>query len=655
MKTVGIVFANTNNPVAMDFVKSSLEEVFGDFVQFKLYFTDQFQPDTFLDDDAFLMSSEVPFDHLKQYVNSCAAIYELERSLPKQALSEVLMLPAGTDVLVVNDGFEAAREVITNFASLDVKHLNMVPYDYKKKDTGIYRDFQVAITPGEPQNVPPHIHKIIDIGYRKISFGTMYMLMLFLDLDLEIVNRNLFRYIQTLVEPNSTFHDNYIFNYLKGQMLNHLASQSDQSIILLDSQLRPIFANKKALTMFHVSQVRHIDIGHFLDWTIFDARQNTSTVVTIDERSYSCDKYTFSITGEPIGHFLLLQPESEVETAIRQNKKNGYIAKYHFSDIIHVSSKMDELITKMFRISPTDLTVLISGESGTGKELAAQSIHNASFRNKAPFVAINCAALPENLLESELFGYESGAFTGAKDKGKIGLFEQANHGTIFLDEIGDISPKLQTELLRVIQEKQIMRLGSDHLIDIDVRLITATNKDLSEAVRNGEFRQDLYFRLNVLPFQLPPLRERREDIPLLLEYFMGASFRCLSETEHRILQAYDWPGNIRELENVSTYYAALSSLPDYLIRSVESASVPENPASLETLVLQLIAAGSSPSHGIGRSALLQSLRDHSMHVSDSHLRKVLSSLKEQGWVVIEKGRGGTRITEEGKAAATKVI
>ena len=181
---------------------------------------------------------------------------------------------------------------------------------------------------------------------------------------------------------------------------------------------------------------------------------------------------------------------------------------------------MEDCIQHAKAAAATEYTVLIIGESGTGKELIAQAIHNDSQRKNRPFVGVNCAAIPENLLESELFGYVGGAFTGADKNGKIGYFERANHGTIFLDEIGDVSPAMQAKLLRVIQERQIMRVGSDRVIDLDVRIIAATNKNLLEAVEKERFREDLYYRLNVLQIKMPPLRARKEDIAVLLEYFL---------------------------------------------------------------------------------------------------------------------------------------
>jgi transcriptional regulator with PAS, ATPase and Fis domain len=200
---------------------------------------------------------------------------------------------------------------------------------------------------------------------------------------------------------------------------------------------------------------------------------------------------------------------------------------------------------------------LIGGESGTGKEMFAQSIHQDSNRPKGPFVAVNCAALPPQLLESELFGYVEGAFTGAAKGGKIGLFEMAHKGTIFLDEIGEIDKSLQARFLRVLEEKQVMRIGSDKIIHVDVRVIAATNRNLNEQVNNGNFRSDLYYRLNVLNLYIVPLRERKGDIEYLANYFMrlsnkkyGLQIENLSPEVIKFLEEYPWPGNIRELKNV---------------------------------------------------------------------------------------------------------
>jgi DNA-binding NtrC family response regulator len=230
--------------------------------------------------------------------------------------------------------------------------------------------------------------------------------------------------------------------------------------------------------------------------------------------------------------------------------------QYRQHDIITKNPRMQEILALTQEIASLRSTVLIRGESGTGKELVARAIHFSGNRAEKPFVAVSCAALTETLLESELFGYEKGAFTGAAAQTK-GKFEMAAGGTIFLDEIGDISPKLQADLLRVLQERRFYRVGGNQEIEVDVRIIAATHKNLAEEVEQSRFREDLYYRLNVIEIKLPPLRERREDVPLLAEHFvqrisseLGREVSGISASALKLLIDYDWPGNVRELENV---------------------------------------------------------------------------------------------------------
>ncbi|OGL43726.1 MAG: hypothetical protein A2161_20975 [Candidatus Schekmanbacteria bacterium RBG_13_48_7] len=236
--------------------------------------------------------------------------------------------------------------------------------------------------------------------------------------------------------------------------------------------------------------------------------------------------------------------------------------KYHFNQIVGKSKPMREIFKTIQQIAPKNTTVLILGESGTGKELIAKAIHYTSNRKHKPFVAINCVAMPETLLESELFGIEKGVATGVDQR--PGKFELADGGTIFLDEVGDMSLAMQAKLLRVLQEKEIVRVGGRNTIKVDVRLITATNKELESALKSGSIRPDLYYRINVVPIYLPRLSARREDIPLLIDHFISKYCRNQSETirfsseAHHYLMTYDWPGNVRELENVVERCSALA-------------------------------------------------------------------------------------------------
>jgi transcriptional regulator with GAF, ATPase, and Fis domain len=302
-----------------------------------------------------------------------------------------------------------------------------------------------------------------------------------------------------------------------------------------------------------------------------------------------------------------------------------------FEQVIGNSPALESVLEQVERVAPTDSTVLIQGETGTGKELIARAIHNISSRCGRSFVKLNCAAIPLDLLESELFGHEKGAFTGAITQ-RIGRFELADKGTLFLDEVGDIPPALQPKLLRVLQEQEFERLGSTHTHHVDVRLVAATNRDLTEMVNRGEFRSDLYYRLNVFPVVLPPLRARTEDIPALVMHFVAIfSRRMRKPIEHvppdtmAALSSYAWPGNIRELQNLIERAVIMSNagvLPNPL-PTAGARGVIISPAattlrdSERTLILQTLAEvswviggakGAAAKLGLNRTTLIHKMK-----------------------------------------------
>ena len=275
--------------------------------------------------------------------------------------------------------------------------------------------------------------------------------------------------------------------------------------------------------------------------------------------------------------FNLDEVKQLIKRALKKEKTASEEKTLHFGNIIARSPSMLRVLETLPKIAATKANVLIMGESGTGKELIARAIHNLSPRKDEPFVTVNCGGLPETLLESELFGYKKGAFTGATTD-RLGLFQSADQGTIFLDEIGELSPLLQVKLLRVVEEKKLKPLGSTQEIEVDVRIISATNRNLEEEVIAGRFREDLYYRLNVIPIRIPPLRERKEDIPILVEHFLekysrelGKDVRHISSSALSLLMEYDFPGNIRELENIIERCVALETsniiLPESLVIS----------------------------------------------------------------------------------------
>jgi formate hydrogenlyase transcriptional activator len=302
-----------------------------------------------------------------------------------------------------------------------------------------------------------------------------------------------------------------------------------------------------------------------------------------------------------------------------------------FEQVIGKSSALESVLEQVERVASTDSTVLIQGETGTGKELIARAVHNISLRCGRPFVKLNCAAIPLDLLESELFGHEKGAFTGAIAQ-KVGRFEMANKGTLFLDEVGDIPPALQPKLLRVLQEQEFERLGGTHTHQVDVRLVAATNRDLMKMVKRGEFRIDLYYRLNVFPISLPPLRERREDIPDLVAHFVDIYSRRMDKQIDKIpaetlsaLSSYPWPGNIRELQNIIERAVILSNdgvLPNPLPKAeAQDAIMPPTTTTLRdterTLILSTLESvgwliggpkGAAAKLGLKRTTLIHKMQ-----------------------------------------------
>jgi len=319
------------------------------------------------------------------------------------------------------------------------------------------------------------------------------------------------------------------------------------------------------------------------------------------------------LSGDIVGYILALDDVAHLQETERKIRKKTtqktMIANYSFDDIIGSGRLIQETIHQAKKYSHSNSSILIYGESGTGKELFAQSIHIESSRSLYPFVAVNCAALPESLLDSELFGYEEGAFTGAKRGGKPGLFELAHQGTIFLDEISELPLHLQSRLLRVLQEREIMRIGGDQIIPIDVRIITASNSDLMECVRNGTFRKDLYFRISILQLYIPPLRRRIEDIPGLFRHFIKNETQLediVMDKQLEILLSHNWPGNVRELENVAERFVALSQgerlRPDSVLNMLQQALYPQCSLSFEEDIHQKLKFSESE---LVRQALAQ--------------------------------------------------
>jgi two-component system NtrC family response regulator len=329
---------------------------------------------------------------------------------------------------------------------------------------------------------------------------------------------------------------------------------------------------------------------------------------TIESAVEAMKKGAFDYITKPFNRDELRMTLEKALTMRRLERENRELRaavtdRYSFSGIIGTSKRLKDVLDLAGRVAPSDASVLITGESGTGKELLARGIHVNSTRSHGPFVAVNCASIPEGLIESELFGHVKGAFTGAV-RDKAGKFELARGGTLFLDEIGDLRIDLQAKILRALQERQVDRVGGNHPLAVDVRVLAATNKDIERAVKEGAFREDLYYRLNVITLEMPPLRERRDDIPLLAHYFLkkfNSAAVGIDPAALSALRAYGWPGNVRELENVIERASVLrrgdmvtlADLPEKLGKEKQGVediilNLPEDGISLEDLEKSLI-------------------------------------------------------------------
>lgn len=349
------------------------------------------------------------------------------------------------------------------------------------------------------------------------------------------------------------------------EIVNSIIRNISEGIIGVDGKGSISYINSAAQKMVGVDVKGKYINDVILEIDIDDVIKKGNTIsgklINAGNSSLALSCIPINVDNAIIGAVITVQDTEEIQTIdvkIRKKHLNkGHYAKKNFDDIIGNSKTMQEVKRKAKKFALTYETILISGETGVGKELFAQSMHNYSNRKNEPFVAINCAALPQNILESELFGYVKGAFTGAKNEGKEGIFELAHRGTVFLDEISEAPLDVQAKLLRVIQEREVVRIGDDKVIPIDVRIIAATNRNLISLIENREFREDLYYRLCVLELNIPPLRERKDDILDLIEYFLKKDKADVkSETKEiapeakRMLLAFDWFGNVRELGNI---------------------------------------------------------------------------------------------------------
>lgn len=619
--------------------------------------------------DLIIISSREISDEARHYTNPSCPSLVARRSVDYRCIDKLLRIPEGTEALLVNDLQSATLETIEGLIALGIDHIRYYPWYPGARD--VHRTTW-AVTPGEVQLVPDFVQHIVDIHCRNIDFTTIVEIFRTVGVSEEktqLLSANhakaiieLTKRARTLAQTNrkvnsqlhtiiNTVHDGIVALDEKDcvSVFNHVAEGLFG--LARDEVLgRPISAEKLGrdgslvLSSVGEEKERFINVGG-------------KRVVVNSARVLDRDKNLFTVhTLKDVTEIQRLEEEMRRRLVSAQ-----YCARYTFDDIAGNSAAIQNAKRLAQLVSDSHSHVLIQGESGTGKELFAQAIHNASPRRSGPFVAVNFAALPETLLESELFGYEDGAFTGARKGGNPGLFEQGHRGTVFLDEIGDAPVSFQIRLLRVLQEKQVRRIGSSRHVPVDVRVISATNKDLKLLIMQKVFRQDLYYRLNILPLMVPALRERRQDIMILASLFYSAFFAgappvtpedYFKDVEGQFLN-YTWPGNIRELNNVVEYLSNVSPdappsaslLPEQLVNGLEEGSWAheEDEASTVKQLLLRVAESNRLGIPIGR----RSIATQTM-VSEAVARRLLERLRRDGYISVSRGIKGIRLSKRGQ-------
>lgn len=641
------------------FLEENIRLVLGDYIDINHYYLDNLKEDDKIQGDFVLVMTDDRLNSMRKHLVQDSKIIVVRRTLKENEIYGLFSIPNGTEVLVVNDTKETTLETISLFYKIGVKNLKFTPYIEGK----IYKNIDIAITPGVKEKVPSYISKVIDLGNRYIDISTFIEIINGLRIDVKEIRKNLMAYSERLISLDNGVKDNYRQLFLKMEEQDVILNLSKDGIIFTSADGVINTFNKEALKILGINenpQSKNIEEVISKDLNILlEDKEIVDEVVFTNKKYINVNKKNIFSMGNKAGIYYNLQEITYIKK-LEQNLTNklreqGQIAKYTFKDIKTKNKNMIKCIELAKKISKSDLSVLIIGESGTGKELLSQSIHNDSNRSNQPFIAVNCAAVPDSLLESQLFGYEKGSFTGALREGKKGLFELANNGTIFLDEIGDMPPLLQTKLLRVLQEKQVMPIGSHNVVNIDVRVIAATNKNLPKMIRDGKFREDLYYRLNVLPIDVPSLKNRKEDIITLMNFFLKHNIR-LSPEVVTILEKYNWPGNIRELQNVASYVSLMcdnmvfkEDLPPY-IKTEYVANYEDGfgytKKEFEDILRVLYERRESAS-GVGRGFIIERLTDEGIEISESKVRKVLSYLSECGYISSKSGRFGSQITPEG--------
>ncbi len=651
-KKIAIIFAENNNKTMQRNLFSDLYSVFGDLADIEIIFLSESSDDEQIIADAILILRPSMIAQIENKIDDLSKVIVVTRSILQDSIYELYNIPKDLKVLVVNDSIETTNDTISMFYRLNITHLNFIPYIPNETDL---TEIKIAVTPGEARFVPKAIPRIIDIGNRKLDIETFLDLIGILGIKNDDLQKRLLRYVDENLMLSKSIKNRYIKNYVLTESLQQIIDVNKSGFILTDSDYNIEYYNLSISNILDGKIEKDSRLSTYFDEREYKKLINEeNTLLTLNGIQVIGSKSRIHAMEQITGWCFIFDKVTAIRNAndvlSKKLKQEGLEAKYTFDDILYKCEKMKKMIEYAKKVAKTDYTVLITGETGTGKEMVAQSIHNDSNRKEFPFVAINCAALPDSLLESELFGYEEGAFTGAKKGGKIGLFEKATGGTIFLDELCEMPLMTQAKLLRVLQERQIMRVGGTSFINIDVRVIVATNAFIKEKIINKEFREDLYYRVNTFKIPLIPLREREEDVLIIFRNMLKTP-KAFSEKMKNMLLNHYWKGNVRELRNVADYYEVMDNLDILIENSFVKLTKEENGQSNNMVrddVLRIIVEREKRFLTNGRMSIFDELKNNGIEITYTRLEKSIEELIEMGMIVRKKGRGGISSTELGR-------
>lgn len=661
-------------------MKDQIDMIFGELVETNIYSLEDKTIDKLKKSDLYVVSSSA-YEYLDEKFLKNKNLVIVDYTISKERKNFLKNFPKGTKAVFFNVSQKMCMEAIAMMYHLGVNNIEFIPA-YPNMEN--FPKNNLIITPAETKLLPKEAEgrDIIDIGHRILDANTIIEIALKLEFEHILYYKKIKEYLDTVATNDYSLNKILEKATQSESQLGILMGILDIAIIGVDKDNFICSCNESAEKILNRKSINLIGNSacDILSCVPFGEVRETkqeirSRLVTVNGEYVNLNITPVIKAENYMGAFAVLQRFKEEEQKQhelrRQLLNKGHKAKYTFDDILGESGAIKKIKEIAKKMAKTNSAVLITGESGTGKELFAHAVHNYSDRKDYPFVAVNCAAIPENLLESELFGYEEGAFTGAKKGGKIGLFEFAHMGTLFLDEIEGMSPALQIKLLRVIQEKEIMKIGGGKVINIDVRIIAATNEELRKLVKENKFRKDLYYRINTLPIMIPPLREREDDVYLLLEKFkteIGADFKFTPKAKEAF-KMYNWEGNIRELKNYVEFfnfmgeeYINFEDMPlavkEYYEENKKEISEKEESNILKetaghrykeyVFLLKKIKENQKAGLSSGRKILCSICEKNNISLTEQEIRGILKNLEKIDFIKVFKGRKGNIISEKGE-------